>query len=266
MKTKTEVEERVIAAYRAEPVGGKTLARRFKIGATTLYRILNRNGVRIDDRKRQAGLTHRFALSEEQQCLTISRTEAGERSASIARDFGVSKYTVLAMLKRHGVTTKIGKPKRSVATEELAEAARLYSTGSSQEEIAKTFGVSQGTISGWLRLQGISKRNSASGPDHGSWAGGRSKTNQGYLLVLLPTDDPLRCMALSNGYVLEHRLVMARHLGRPLSASETVHHINGARADNRIENLELRRGKHGNGIGLACGDCGSRNVVEKALS
>lgn len=42
-----------------------------------------------------------------------------------------------------------------------------------------------------------------------------------------------------NGQLLEHVYVMSEHLGRPLRKGENVHHRNGDRTDNRIENLEL---------------------------
>ena len=65
--------------------------------------------------------------------------------------------------------------------------------------------------------------------------GTRFINSDGYVDVYLPGHP----MASTNGRVNEHRLMMSNALGRPLESYESVHHRNGDRSDNSIENLEL---------------------------
>ncbi|MFA5307029.1 MAG: HNH endonuclease signature motif containing protein [Candidatus Babeliales bacterium] len=66
------------------------------------------------------------------------------------------------------------------------------------------------------------------GKQHHNWGGGCFVTSAGYVKVW--TED---------GYRFEHHLVMEQQIKRRLTDDEVVHHINGNKSDNRIENLQL---------------------------
>lgn len=73
------------------------------------------------------------------------------------------------------------------------------------------------------------------GANHPMWKGGVRKTKHGYYLVYVP-NHPSK-PAYGN-YIRRSRYVMEQLLGRTLKAEEVVHHINGIKDDDRIENLQ----------------------------
>lgn len=79
------------------------------------------------------------------------------------------------------------------------------------------------------------RKSYTTGKDHPMWKGGQTINTQGYILIR-NVDHP---NADTNGYVREHRLVLERHLDRYLEIDEVVHHVNGNKQDNRLENLEI---------------------------
>ena len=88
-------------------------------------------------------------------------------------------------------------------------------------------------------------RKQFSGEKNANWKGGRHITTEGYVRVTIQPDDFFYPMRNNDGYVPEHRLIMAKKLGRCLASWELVHHKNGIKDDNREENLELTtKGSH----------------------
>ena len=87
---------------------------------------------------------------------------------------------------------------------------------------------------------------------HPNWKGGRIITSDGYVAICVPNSDKFHPMVgrriKYGGYVLEHRLVMAKHLGRCLKSHEVVHHLDSNRTNNELDNLHLTlRRKHKTG-------------------
>lgn len=85
--------------------------------------------------------------------------------------------------------------------------------------------------------------------------GAGHRTPQGYVRV-----------SVNGKKYSQHRLVVEEAQGFPLAPYQTVHHKNGIRWDNRVENLEPRMGAHGTGSVVQCANCGSHDVRFLELS
>lgn len=204
------------------------------------------------------------AVTDEQ---IISEYEKDHAIHRVADTLGVGGSTVNRVLIKHGIARtglqeyrniKKYEPWTGVYNGSTEEILGLYKSGMSMKDIAKKIGRSTHVVLRRVKQAGISR--TGIGPEQSNWSGGRNLTAQGYWRQWISETDPMSSMRNHHGYVLEHRLVLARKLGRPLLSTETVHHVDGDQLNNDLINLELRQGKHGKHVVMHCMDCGSRNI------
>lgn len=162
---------------------------------------------------------------------------------------------------------------RQLTKEQCTKIRERYERGDKVTDIAETYDVATLTV---MRAVLIAGGEIPNGPTYDAMRArlntrsGRPRTvteyvtNEGYRKVIIDETDPLFVMGQLRGRpshhgtrtVLEHRLVMARHLERPLLSHETVHHKDGDRLNNNLDNLELWAGRHGKGASEShCATC-----------
>jgi hypothetical protein len=111
-----------------------------------------------------------------------------------------------------------------------------------------------------VKSRGCEQCCQRAGEFNGNWKGGRARHHQGYVMIYAPWHPRA---AFGKRYVFEHTLVMEDSLGRRLVPGETVHHINGVRDDNRLENLELWTRSQPAGIRAADAVAWAKEILQR---
>ncbi len=164
--------------------------------------------------------------------LNSMYTQNAMTMKEIAIKGGVTIATISVWLKKYGIPAR----QRAGISPELLKDWYLNKK-MSLGKISKQLGYPVGTILYRLIKHNVQLRSrkeaSPKLEDHHLWKGGRYASTAGYMMVTLP----------GGKRQYEHRYIMETYLKRQLKREEHVHHINGNKSDNRIENLMILSGK-----------------------
>jgi len=170
----------------------------------------------------------------------VSMNEIGRQ---LGHRHGVIAYHI------HKSRVPIHNPRQQQSPIDTDYIKELYGQGMSTIEIGETVGLTPQAIYGRLLKAGTplrsfseaillsakrGRKRQQTGELNSRWKGGRAVDRDGYVTV-----------RINGKQYAEHRIVLEKKLGRPLTHSEIGHHLNGIRNDNRPENLiALPRKRH----------------------
>jgi hypothetical protein len=204
--------------------------------------------------KNPMGLTWDLGKGVPKEMLADMYLRQHMTSGEIGRIFGASTSTVCNKLKSLGV--KIRPMAADLQGQRFGRWTIVKEVGRSKDGCAlwechcdcgtirdRTTNALKSGLSKSCGCLTKEKARQRHGPLHPSYTNGRTN-KEGYVMLSDKRGHP---NASKRGRILEHTLVMSEFIGRPIRPEEEVHHKNGIRNDNRIENLELRVGHHGAG-------------------
>lgn len=165
---------------------------------------------------------NKFKISREELAEAYTRLGSAEK---VGKEYGVSKKLILNHMKELGV--KRAPSNKAIGQKHAKRIDRLSRKGLNGAQIARELGTSPETVYQIAKREGIDITDNFHKGYITTWAG--------YRMIRKP-EHPF---ADSKGYVREHRLVMEGYLDRYLEEDECVHHVDGDKSNNDIENLEL---------------------------
>jgi transposase len=239
----SEQELDVVAEYK-RGLSLRDLARRFGVSTRPIQRVLAKHGVQLRPTGR-----HEQQIPEAEVEQLRRAYDAGQTMAEIAAASEYPRAAIRRALEATGGIRQRGPGAVGFTDTQRQEIVARFKGGETQVALGSAFDCGATTIVRVLREAGIEAGTHGQVREHHhSWKGGRRVRDDGYVDVRVARDDVIaQAMKRKNGYVSEHRLVMARFLGRPLLPDEEPHHKNGVRSDNRIKNLELASSSHPRG-------------------
>lgn len=162
-------------------------------------------------------------------------------------DFLGVKSTITAskILRSFGIETNLNKRRSEKSRHGMTEnefkefLQSEYSKGKSMIAIASDIGITPSGVRKYFVKYGIERVDRTSyfigNPEKNpNWRGGK-RLHEGYVEVYCPNHPNANVRKC----VYEHQLVMEKRIGRYLKKEEVVHHIDGNKSNNDINNLLL---------------------------